>query len=255
MAKVNVYLSDDLAEAVRESGVPVSAVCQKALSDAVRQIGRARKAVEALRDESFDVRKAPKLESRMALLMTPRLKGAIALADHAAGPERHIATSELLFGMLEEGANMGVRALESLGVDTEELRALVAGADPGESIQVTKEWPRENAAGDLPWDWLTNQARFALASMLEVSIELGHNYLGCEHLLLALTEEDTAAGRALESVGVNRSGAERAVRAALAGYSHARETSGATGAQAAEMLAQVSKRLDSIERRLRTAGI
>ena len=38
MPKINVYLPDDLAEAVRDSGLPVSAVCQRALEDAVRRI-------------------------------------------------------------------------------------------------------------------------------------------------------------------------------------------------------------------------
>ena len=44
MPKINVYLPDDLATAVREAGIPVSPVCQKALAEAVRRVGRARKA-------------------------------------------------------------------------------------------------------------------------------------------------------------------------------------------------------------------
>jgi post-segregation antitoxin (ccd killing protein) len=38
MPKINVYLPDDLAEAVRDAGVPVSAVCQRALEQAVRRV-------------------------------------------------------------------------------------------------------------------------------------------------------------------------------------------------------------------------
>jgi ATP-dependent Clp protease ATP-binding subunit ClpC len=38
MPKINVYLPEDLAEAVREAGVPVSAVCQRALEQAVRRV-------------------------------------------------------------------------------------------------------------------------------------------------------------------------------------------------------------------------
>ena len=41
MPKINVYLPDDLATAVREAGIPVSPVCQKALAEAVRLVGRA----------------------------------------------------------------------------------------------------------------------------------------------------------------------------------------------------------------------
>ena len=38
MPKINVYLPDDLADAVRDTGVPVSAICQRALEQAVRRI-------------------------------------------------------------------------------------------------------------------------------------------------------------------------------------------------------------------------
>lgn len=38
MPKINVYLPDDLAEAVKEAGVPVTAVCQRALEQAVRRV-------------------------------------------------------------------------------------------------------------------------------------------------------------------------------------------------------------------------
>ena len=38
MPKINVYLPDDLADAVRDAGIPVSAVCQRALEQAVRRV-------------------------------------------------------------------------------------------------------------------------------------------------------------------------------------------------------------------------
>ena len=38
MPKINVYLPDELAQAVKEAGVPVSAVCQRALEQAVRRV-------------------------------------------------------------------------------------------------------------------------------------------------------------------------------------------------------------------------
>ena len=60
MPKINVYLPDDLANAVREAGIPVSPVCQKALAEAVRRVGRARKTVERLRDPDFDPAGVPR---------------------------------------------------------------------------------------------------------------------------------------------------------------------------------------------------
>ncbi|HZD98902.1 MAG TPA: type II toxin-antitoxin system CcdA family antitoxin, partial [Micromonosporaceae bacterium] len=44
MPKINVYLPDELAEAVKEAGVPVSAICQRALEQAVRRITAIRQA-------------------------------------------------------------------------------------------------------------------------------------------------------------------------------------------------------------------
>src|ERR687890_296822 len=47
MPKINVYLPDDLAEAVKAAGVPVSAVCQRALEQAVRRVTAIRQTVLA----------------------------------------------------------------------------------------------------------------------------------------------------------------------------------------------------------------
>ncbi|WP_241684516.1 type II toxin-antitoxin system CcdA family antitoxin [Actinomadura sp. J1-007] len=47
MPKINVYLPDELAQAVKESGVPVSAICQRALDQAVRRITAIRSAALA----------------------------------------------------------------------------------------------------------------------------------------------------------------------------------------------------------------
>jgi ATP-dependent Clp protease ATP-binding subunit ClpC len=60
MPKINVYLPDDLATAVREAGIPVSPVCQKALAEAVRPVSRARKTVERLRDPNLIRRPSPR---------------------------------------------------------------------------------------------------------------------------------------------------------------------------------------------------
>jgi ATP-dependent Clp protease ATP-binding subunit ClpC len=79
----------------------------------------------------------------------------------------------------------------------------------------------------------------SIASALEASIDLGHNYLGCEHLLLGLLNtQDSQAAR-------------RAVTTAIAGFAQARETS----AQAdLSNLDEIVRRLDAVERRLASLG-
>jgi ATP-dependent Clp protease ATP-binding subunit ClpC len=98
---------------------------------------------------------------------------------------------------------------------------------------------------------LTRPAKDALAATLEASVELGHNYLGCEHLLLGLLHDpDTTAGQVLRGQGIEAAEIRRAVTAAVAGHAHAKQSTPAPAG-----LDELLSRLDAIERRLSTAGI
>ena len=70
MPKINVYLPDDLAAAVRAADVPVSAVCQRALADAVQIVQKVRKSVTALRNPQFDPDSHPQFATRLVSRMT-----------------------------------------------------------------------------------------------------------------------------------------------------------------------------------------
>ena len=76
MPKINVYLPDDLADAVRETGLPVSPICRRALEQAVRRITTIR---EAVRGDIDPDRPAERLPS-----FTPRLIAALDLAASRA---------------------------------------------------------------------------------------------------------------------------------------------------------------------------
>ncbi|AEV87731.1 Clp domain protein [Actinoplanes sp. SE50/110] len=76
MPKINVYLPDELAEAVRETGLPVSAICQRALEQAVRR-------VTAIRETSLGELSSGDLEERFPL-MTGRTRTVLALAVERA---------------------------------------------------------------------------------------------------------------------------------------------------------------------------
>jgi ATP-dependent Clp protease ATP-binding subunit ClpC len=103
------------------------------------------------------------------------------------------------------------------------------------------------------WAGMTMAARSAIGASLEASIELGHNYIGCEHLLLGLlAEQDSAAGQVLHAAGLDTAAVRRAVTTAMAGFAQACQGA-PVDAQAA--LGQVVQRLDAIERRLGAAGL
>jgi ATP-dependent Clp protease ATP-binding subunit ClpA len=254
MPKINVYLPDDLAAAVREAAIPVSPVCQKALSDAVRLVGRGRKTVAALRDPGFDPAAVPQIASRLGSLMTPRLHEAIRLAQVFSASSDRVETKHLLVGLLDEGDNLGARVLEALDVDFDELRKAAARIDTAEPGPVAASDTAEGGSSSdrFRWSDLSLPARLAFASMLEASIDLGHNYLGCEHLLLGLLDgKDTGAARLLQGFSVTKDSAQRAVTTAIAGFAHARAT---TAQVEATNFDQVVRRLEAIESRLTSMG-
>jgi ATP-dependent Clp protease ATP-binding subunit ClpA len=249
MPKINVYLPEDLAKAVREAGVPVSPVCQRALAEAVRKMAQAKKAVEAIRDPGFDPETSPRIGKRLLELMTPRLKASVELARRSAGFAEPVSTSQLMIGILDQGDNLAVRILEALEVDPDGLREATASASSdteggpagprSPSVVDPDGSPRES---DIPvFAGLTMPARMAVASAFEAALDLGHNYIGCEHLLVGLLDpQDGAAAQVLREFGVDKPAVLRAARSAVAGASHMREV----------QISEVLRRLGAIERRL-----
>lgn len=244
MPKINVYLPDDLAAAVRAAGFPVSPVCQEALAVAVRNVSRARKAIGAIRDPGFDPGRHPALASSLHSRMTPRLEEVLRLARQAGGGPA--GTGRLLLGVLEEGHNLGLRLLQALDIDTGELAAVLRQAD------LTEQAPDVGGPDPGPGPDLTRPAWRAVATALEAAIELGHNYLGCEHLVLGLAAEtDGAAGRVLRDLGAEPAAARKALPSILAGYAHGRPADAPTGE---EGLTDIMRRLDALEARVATLG-
>ncbi|MER5319155.1 Clp protease N-terminal domain-containing protein [Streptosporangium roseum] len=207
MPKINVYLPDELAEAVKEAGVPVSAICQRALEQAVRR-------VTAIRETALS---APDLDDPTARLthFTDRTRTVVKLAVEQARTEgaAEVGTEHLLGGMLAEGGNLALHVLRAMEIDPEQVRR-----------ELDRLAPAEPAAG--PGG---SPLRFggSAAGALELAVTdatgMGHNYIGCEHLLLGLIgEPDGAAGQVLRGLGAEPRLTRRTVTAALAGYVHLR---------------------------------
>lgn len=175
--------------------------------------------------------------------LTGRLQRALDLAHGAAIDRSHrlVGTEHLLLGVLDEGGNLALQVLRSLDADPADVRTEVEALLDGHEGGRTEAGPVRTPA-----------AKRALELAGHEAIRLGHNYLGCEHLLLGLvSEEEGLGGRALRSMGVEGTVARRAVVSALSGYVHATRTPSPTSAASDDRpLQEILTRLERIEERL-----
>jgi ATP-dependent Clp protease ATP-binding subunit ClpC len=130
----------------------------------------------------------------------------IALAHLAIGPEH------LLIGLVEEGEGIGAKALASFGLTTESTRAQVLAVCARRGIA-----PR-GKKGTPASPPFAPEAKKLLEQALKEALELGHNYMGTEHLLLSLTrQEGGVAADALAELGVSVGAARQRVLDLLSG--------------------------------------
>ncbi|GAA0499798.1 hypothetical protein Ade02nite_96370 [Paractinoplanes deccanensis] len=196
MPKINVYLPDDLADSVRESGIPVSAICQRALEQAVQRVAAIRDATATDLDPAALAERLPSFTARLVTVLS--------LAARRGDP---VTTGDLLHGILAEGDNLALQILAAMDIPPSTLTAPEAAE------------PTSDATGRR----FSRPAAITLELAVGEAIGLGHNYVGCEHLLIALTAEpDGAAGETLRARGADARATRRAVSAALAGYAHLR---------------------------------
>jgi ATP-dependent Clp protease ATP-binding subunit ClpA len=212
MPKINIYLPDDLAEAVREANVPVSAVCQRALEQAVRRVTAIREATLSDLEHADLSARFPHVTKRA--LTTIKLGIEQARWAHAPG----VGSAHLLVGILAEGAGLALHILRAMEIDPD---------------RVTRELATqtETERGEGGAQRFSAPAAAALELAAGEATALGHNYVGTEHLLLGLiAEPDGVAGQVLRSLGAELRLTRRAVTAALAGYVHLQSQTGAAPA-------------------------
>jgi ATP-dependent Clp protease ATP-binding subunit ClpA len=268
MPKINVYLPDDLATAVREAHLSVSSICQQALAAAVGTVGAARETAAALREPSFDPQQQPQTTAWLVSHMTARLRSALHRAAQLADTPGHTATEHLLVGILDEPDNLGAHVLRLLDIDIPELRAAAIQAcnEHGQrrsAHRAPAQRPRADAnehrqPGDEEvFDGLAITARLAIAAAVEATIDLGHNFLGCEHLLMALAgQTDQTAGKLLYDRHVEPEHIRRSATAVLAGITVGYSIAGQKPpAVLAEHLSDIDRRVDELEQRLNAGGL
>jgi len=232
MPKINVYLPDELAAAVREAQLPVSAVCQSALERAVRDVSSVRAADEPPAEASPGF--------GMFSRFTPRARTVLELGERAARevPHNYVGTEHVLVGLVDEGSGLAIRVLESLDIEVADLRAeVVASMGPS------------TPPPDLHIPF-TALAKRALEATTKEALALGHNYVGTEHILLGLlATEEGLASRVMRRMGLELRTTRRTVVTALTGVVHP-PTKEAKPSASNDVLDQILRRLDAIEGRL-----
>ncbi len=146
---------------------------------------------------------------------TERARQVVVLAQEEARALRHnyIGTEHILLGLLREEAGVGAAVLQSLGVSIGDARAhVVRLVGSGEEV----------ATGQIPF---TPRAKKTLEIANREALSLGHNYIGTEHILLALARaNEGVAARVLSAFDADPEGIRQAVSSLLPaseGGSHA----------------------------------
>ena len=137
---------------------------------------------------------------------TDRARKVMALANQEAQRFNHeyIGTEHILLGLVKEGSGVGANVLKNLEVDLRKVRLEVE--------KLVKSGPDMVTMGKLPQ---TPRAKKVIEYAIEEARQLNHNYVGTEHLLLALLEHDSTR-TVLGDLGVTRAGVEPVLAAALA---------------------------------------
>src|SRR5450631_2714367 len=123
---------------------------------------------------------------------TDRARRVLVLAQEEARLLNHsfIGTEHILLGLIHEGEGVAAKALESLGVSLEAVREKVE-----ETIGLAGTAP----TGSPPF---TPRAKKVLELSLREALQLGHSYIGTEHMLLGLVREgEGVAATVLVSLG------------------------------------------------------
>ena len=188
---------------------------------------------------------------------TERARRVVVLAQEEARMLDHnyVGTEHILLGLLHEGEGVAARALESLGISLDAMREAVEGI-----IGRGQQAPSRH----IPF---TPRAKKMLELSLREALQLGHDYIGTEHILLGLIREgDGVAAQVLTNAGVDLNQARQRVigllhgrrEEAVAPPSSAPAPAPASAPAPATLtaddlvsrLASVAARLEAIERRL-----
>ncbi|MGA9832645.1 MAG: Clp protease N-terminal domain-containing protein, partial [Trebonia sp.] len=171
---------------------------------------------------------------------TDRARRVVVLAQEEARMLNHnyIGTEHILLGLIHEGEGVAAKALESLGISLEAVRQQVE-----EIIGQGQQAP----SGHIPF---TPRAKKVLELSLREALQLGHNYIGTEHILLGLIREgDGVAAQVLVKLGADLNRVRQQVIQLLHGY-QGKEPAGSSPSGSTESAPSTSLVLDQFGRNL-----
>ena len=181
---------------------------------------------------------------------TDRARRVVVLAQEEARLLNHdyIGTEHLLLGLIHEGKGVAAKALDGMGITEEAVRQQVE-----DIIGRGKQAAR---SGHIPF---TPRAKKVLKLSLRESLQLGHPYIGTEHILLGLIREgEGVAAQVLVRLGADVETTRHQVVELLQGYqgqdegaaARARRRLGGVPRRERRLLPELLARFDSIESRL-----
>ncbi len=180
---------------------------------------------------------------------TDRARRVVVLAQEEARGLNHnyIGTEHILLGLIHEGEGVASKALESLGISLEAVR---------EQVQEIIGQGQQAPTGHIPF---TPRAKKVLELSLREALQLGHNYIGTEHILLGLIREgEGVAAQVLVKLGADLSRVRQQVIQLISGYQGGKEGAaqgaGATQGGPAEGTPAGSLVLDQFGRNLTQAA-
>ena len=174
---------------------------------------------------------------------TDRARRVVVLAQEEARLLSHnyIGTEHILLGLIHEGEGVAAKALESLDISLDGVRAQVK-----ESIGQGQQAP----SGHIPF---TPRAKKVLELSLREALQLGHTYIGTEHILLGLIREgEGVAAQVLVKMGADLNRVRQQVIQLVNGF-QGKEAEGA-GVGGSEAAPATSAVLDQFGRNLTQAA-
>ncbi len=153
---------------------------------------------------------------------TDRARRVVVLAQEEARMLNHnyIGTEHILLGLLQEGEGVAAKALESLGISLDGVR---------EQVQEIIGQGQQAPSGHIPF---TPRAKKVLELSLREALQLGHNYIGTEHILLGLIREgEGVAAQVLVKLGADLNRVRQQVIQLLSGYQGKEPVASGSGQQ------------------------
>jgi ATP-dependent Clp protease ATP-binding subunit ClpC len=177
---------------------------------------------------------------------TDRARRVVVFAQEEARGLNHnwIGTEHLLLAVIREGQGVGARALESMQVSLDAARQQVESII-GRGQELVSD-------GHIPF---TPRAKKVLELSLREALQLGHDYIGTEHILLGLIREgDGVAAQVLVNLGCDLNRTRQQVIRLLHGHQGRQPALSTIGEELGDRLASMAARLAVIERMLGDAA-